>query len=178
MDIHIIVSILLDYYTDMRQWSTARCLSHKCREIVSAQTYDKSCWGKRSFIQPHVCDVCERRNSNCGMINYWSPNFSCMYHIVCCPVWQCKMSAIFSMLTYLQSNRVYMLLKPFRETLKISVPRSDGSTTQGFCKTRHLVQQNGEWCVYTYWVDEANVEWNKLVPLSHYTKDPPQILLM
>jgi len=172
----VILRILLDYYTDIRQWSTARVLSRECKQMVDTQPYNTHCWGRRSFIQPHICGICEKTSTRCTTVNYWSANFTSMLHIVCCPEWSCKMSAVHSALCHGKSNHMYTLRKPFRETRKILIPRSDGSTTQGFCKTRYLFRRNGEWCVYTYWVDDANEEWSKLVPLAHYTKDPPPIL--
>ena len=161
----------------MQQWSTARVISRECQQMVDNLSYNKHCWGRRSFIQPFLCGICEKNSTRCTMVNYWSANFKSMLHIVCCPEWPCKMSAVRSALCHGKSNHMYTLRKPFRETRKILIPRSDGSATQGFCKTRYLFQRNGEWCVYTYWAD-ANEEWHKLVPLVQYTQENPPVLLL
>ena len=50
MDIHLVVQVVIDYYRDMVQWSTARCLNQECKRIVDAHEHDNGCWGRRTLF--------------------------------------------------------------------------------------------------------------------------------
>ena len=174
MDLYLVVRILVDYNRDIFQWSSARCLNRDCKHIVDTTKYDNDCWGRRSFIQPHFCEVCECQSQTCGMLNYWSADFTSMLHITFCQDWQCKISAIRSMLSHCKSNGLYRLRAPFQLPSNVIIPRSDGSQTIGYCKTFYLFWRD-KWLVYTYWTDVGQV-YSKLVPLTHYTQTAPKLI--
>lgn len=173
MDIHLVVQVVIDYYRDMVQWSTARCLNQECKRIVNAQKHDNDCWGRRTFIRPHFCEVCGQ-TSDCGMLNYWSSDFTSIMHITHCQDWPCKMSAIRSMLAHCKADNLYRLRTPFRPTSTVNIPRSDGSETVGCCNPFYLLWRR-RWMVYTHWND-GQQEYVKLVPLTQYTQEAPKLV--
>lgn len=174
MDLHVVTRILLHYYRNVQQWSLARCLNSQCKHIVDHLKYDADCWGRRTFIRPHFCEICECSSETCGSINYRAADFVSVFHITHCQDWQCKISAIRSMLNHCKTNNLYPLREPFQESEDIIIPRSDGSETLGRCNPYYLCWRD-KWLVYTYWNDE-NEYYTKLVPLSHYTQTSPKFI--
>lgn len=174
MDIHLVVRLLLDYHRDIFQWSSARCLNKQCKHIVDTKKYDNGCWGRRSFIRPYFCEVCECQSQTCGMLNYWSADFISMLHITFCQDWQCKISAIRSMLSHCKTNNLYRLRAPFQPRSDVLIPRSDGSQTIGKCNTKYLFWRD-KWLVYTHWTDGGE-DYSKLVPLTYYTQAAPKLI--
>lgn len=175
MDIHIVIHILLDYFHDMPQWSIARLLNRATKYIVDTIPIDNTFWGRRSFIMCFVCNICNKHMNTCSMLNYMSMDNTCMFHITHCPTWQCKMTAIHSMLAHCASYHIYMLSKPFQDTNDVIVPRSDGSHTPGKCHNNRLYLFDNKLCVFTFWRNRG-YEYTKLVPLEHYTDNTPHIM--
>ena len=174
MEIHIIMSILLDYYTTVKQWSVTRCLNRRFKLLIDTKKYDISCWGRRTFISMVSCDICERRFSTVCAINYLSGDFTSMLHITHCSHWFCKISAIQSMIEHCKQNNIYRLKKPFQNSINVDIPRSNGSVSKGFCNTEYIIKRD-KWFVYTYWNDETE-QYTKLIPLDHYTSNTPKLL--
>ena len=174
MEIHIILSILLDYCTSIKQWSTARCLNRISKEIVDSKKYDTTCWGRRTFISTVECEICRHKFPTVGAINYFSGDFISMLHITHCSHWFCKISAIRSMLEHCKQNNICRLREPFQNSNNVDIPRSNGSVSKGFCNTEYLIKRD-KCLVYTYWNDES-YQYTKLIPLTHYTSNEPKLL--
>jgi hypothetical protein len=174
MDTHLIVNIVLKYYDELNQWTTARCLNNTYKKIVDEQKYDKTHCGRKSFIQPYFCCICETTTKDCDMLNYWTADFNNILHITHCLKWHCRISAIHSMLNHLKLSGLYMLRKPFQSSKTIIIPRSDGSETKGECK-RYCLFKRDEWLVYTYWT-QNNEGYIKLIPLTRYTQETPKLI--
>ena len=169
MEVHVIVSILLDYYCTIQNWSKSRCLNKHIKHIIDTKKYDKEAFGRRTFIKITQCSICEKnaQEQELDMLNY--NQFEKVCHIVHCRHWHCRMSAVYSMLGHCASINMYILRQPFQKSNSVGIPRTDGSITQGKCVNNAVVKRNDEYYVYTYWYDEKGDNYTKLIPLKHYT---------
>tara|TARA_B110000285_G_scaffold41369_1_gene45482 strand:+ start:128 stop:670 length:543 start_codon:yes stop_codon:yes gene_type:complete len=175
MDDHVVMNILLNYYPKMENWSTTRLLNKSFKKLVDEQKYDNGIWGRRSFIQSNLCEICDKQKSNIKMLIYPSDDIANKRIITHCTNWFCKISAIRSMISHCKINDIYLLIKPFQPKKKIIIPRSDGSETDGFCKKNCLFKKNDQWFVYVTWYSETD-KYTKLVPLSYYTDNSPKLI--
>jgi len=175
MEIHIIISILLDYHGTIKEWSVGRCLNKNVKHIIDSKKYNKEAFGKRTFIQTNQCSICNKNAQppEFDMLNY--KHFEMAYHIVHCRHWQCRMSAVYSMIGHYASRNMYILRQPFQKSNKVNIPRTDGSETRGKCINNTVLKINNKYYIYTYWHDENGEHYNKLVPFKYYTAAPIRV---
>jgi len=176
MDIHIAVSIQLDYLGTLPAWSTVRLLSREARDIVATKPYELDLAGAQSFIATHTCMVCDRHveNPRWFTYKYLPPPRQC--YIVSCHHYHCQVSSIYSMVADLASMNVHVLKRPFQPSNNIVVPRSDGSETPAQCVTSALLCIRGAYHVMTYWGDLEGYRYDKNVPWSHYRDHAPELV--
>ena len=175
MDNHVILNILLNYYTDMENWYNTRLLNKSFKKLVDEQKYKKNIYGRRTFIMPNFCEICEKIKSNVKMQIYRSDNIAQKRIITHCPNWFCNISSLYSMINHYKVENIYLLREPFQPKKKIIIPRSDGSETIGICKKNCLLKKDDKWFIFTSWYDEMET-YTKVIPLSHYTNDFPKII--
>ena len=148
----------------------------KISGIWSLPDYDKECIGRATYILVNgYCEVCGRTTSNFSILNYWSPSFGSVLHLPHCNTWQCKLSAVFSMVQYYRQHRMYKLIRPFQDSQEVLIPRSNGSQTHGLAQTEYVFKRNGQWFVYAYWFVNSDLFY-KIVPLDTYSNKTPRVL--
>jgi len=177
MELHIIVAILLDYNSTIKDWSKSRCLNKEIKNIIDTKKYDKEAFGRHAFIQTNQCSICEKlaQPEDFDWLNYHQFDRTRIYHIVHCRHWHCHVSAVYSMLGHCASINMYILRQPFQNHKEVSIPRSDGSITHGKCVNTAVVKRDGKNYVYTYWYDDNGNHFTKLIPLKHYTDVPVEV---
>lgn len=178
MEPHIVVTILLDYNNStIKDWTTGRCLNKQIKDIIDTKQYEKEAYGRRTFLKINQCSICEKmaRAEDFEMLNYNQFDRLHTYHIVHCRHWRCHVSAVYSMLDHCASINMYILRQPFQNHKEVSIPRSDGSITQGECVNTAVIKRNGKNYVYTYWYDDNGDHFTKLIPLKHYTDVPVEV---
>lgn len=174
MDIHVVVSIFLDYLGTLPAWGTARLLSHEAHDIVATKPYELDLSGARSFIATHTCMVCGRYVENARWFTYKYIPPDRKRYIVSCRHYHCQVSSIYSMFADLASMHVHVLKRPFQPSNNIVVPRSDGSETPAQCVTRALLCIGGVYHVMTFWGSVGGHHYDKNVPWSHYCDHAPE----
>lgn len=180
MDVHLYLSILLNYYSDFDRWSTARLLCKESKAKVDGMQMTNDTVGARIMIATNVCMVCDKRTSDPSWIGYPcdEPFVSGKNRrfIVCCKTWQCRVSAVCSLLSDCENDNIFLLKSPLSFGEKITVPRSDGSVTEGASYNSHsVVKKDGRWFVFVFWFQDDG-PYYKVVPLSHYTSDEPSVM--
>ena len=177
MDPHVVIRICLRYDSTIGAWSRTRVLNRNFRHLVDTlPDYDKECIGRATYIPINgYCEVCGRTTSNFSILNYWSPSFGSVLHLPHCNTWQCKLSAIFSMVQYYRQHRMYKLIRPFQDSQEVLIPRSNGSQTHGLAQTEYVFKRNGQWFVYAYWFVNSDLFY-KIVPLDTYSNKTPRVL--
>jgi len=175
MEIHIIVSILLDYGSQLENWTSTRLLCTQAKEIVSKKKYDDGCFGARSMIRTQWCMICQKTSPEAAWLTYSLDNLTDRRYITHCPTWQCRISALRSMIADYKCNDNVLLRKPWRKETQCEIPRSRGGLSHGKCKLDGLWFKNGQYYVLTKW-DENNETFVKSIPLTYYTNDTPKII--
>ena len=171
---HLIVNIILAY-TELEQWKTARTLNSTSKEIVSNQKYDDGCWGRRTMIIQNRCHICEKKNENLKWLRYPVDDVIRQRWIGHCNTWHCTISAIKSMLSDYATDNIVILRTPWLPSNKVTIPRSDGSTSSGTAKTNCVRHMNQNTYVHVDWI-QNDERFSKLVPLEHYTDAQPKYL--
>ena len=179
MDVNIYLSIVLDYYHDFDRWTSARLLCKESKALVDNLRVESSCNGARTMIRVNLCMSCNRI-SDVTWIGYPcdNPRINGVVrrHIVCCKRWHCRVSALCSLLHDCEHNDIFLLRRPLMLGERISIPRSDGSKTEGGEYNPHyVVKKDDSWFVSVFWFLNGDV-FHKIVPLMYYTQTKPAIL--
>lgn len=179
MDVHIYVAIVLNYYCDFDRWTSARLLCKESKALVDnlETIYDHG--GARTMIRVDMCMCCNRISDV-----EWIP-FPCdnprisgtnRRYIVCCKRWQCRVSALCSMLSDCEQNNIFLLRRPLMFGENINIPRSDGSVTEGGeYNPNYVVKRDGKCFLNVFWLMDDDV-YHKIVPLSYYSQMKPPII--
>ena len=175
MEIHIVISILLDYHQDFWRWIVARTLSKKSREIAERRTYDKGVFGQRTWLQQNHCMVCERANPAVNWLHYCSDTPASQRWISHCRKWPCRASALYSMVADYRQDQVYVLREPLGIDSEINIPRSNGTVSKGMFRQGCVIKKHGKWYVSAEWTKGGD-SYTKLVPLIYYTQDDPKLM--
>lgn len=176
MESHLIVDILLKYLGSLRHWCTARVLCRHTHDIVEQMHYDYDLGGSRSMIDTHRCMNCSKYIENPRWIIYKTLPPAYRLYTVVCHHYYCQVSALFSMLKYMQSMNIAVLSTPFQETQDIDIPRSNGNITRGIANIYGLVYINGTPYIMTRWMDGLRCDFSKNIPWSHYFEHSPNII--
>jgi len=176
MDVHVILRILMDYCEDFQQWKSSRILNTTFKRLVDTKDYDRGCFGKGTFICTEWCNVCQKGSCDVQWLRYQAGTIGEHRWISHCRTWFCRMSALYSMIEDCKVNGIFLLRRPWQTTKDIVVPRSSGERTAGHCNP-HFVVGNAErhYFVHAEW-KQNNQLFYKLVPLSYYTNEHPQII--
>ena len=178
MEPHLIINILLNYNEcTIKDWATGRCLNKQIKNIIDTKNYEKEIYGVRTFLKLNECAICHKtaHKDNFNSLIYNQFDRANNYIIIHCPHWHCHVSAIYSMLSHCASINMYILRQPFQNHKEVSIPRSDGSITNGNCVNTAVIKRGNEYYVYTYWYDENHDRYTKLIPLKHYTDVPVKV---
>ena len=175
MEIHIVVSILLDYHQDFWRWISARTLSKLSKEIVDRRPYDKECYGRRTFLKQTHCMICERANPAVKWLHYCSDTPASQRWISHCRSWPCHASALYSMVADYKADHVYVLREPLGIDSEINIPRSNGTVSKGMFRQGCVIKKHGKWYVSAEWTKGGD-SYTKLVPLIYYTQDDPKLM--
>ena len=175
MELHIVISILLDYQQDFWRWIVARTLSKKSKEIVERRTYDKGVFGRRTLLRQNYCMVCEHTNPEVNWLHYCSDTPASQRWISHCQKWPCRASALYSMVSDYRQDQIYVLREPLPFDSDINIPRSDGSVSKGVVHPGCVIKKKEKWYVSVEWTKDTDT-YKKLVPLIYYTKTEPKIM--
>lgn len=177
MDNHIIIKILLEYHQMFCQWKTARILNKSFKTIVDNLKYDKECVGRQSLFYINLCSICEKKYHDINWLHYPAEKNGRHRMITHCHRWRCRLSVLYSMIEDYKSDNIYLLRDPWTDIEECKIPRSNGSITLGKCKTNYVVwiEKRQAYYVYTWWVEDSE-DYEKLVPLKHFTPDSPKII--
>jgi|TARA_B110000967_G_scaffold182807_1_gene201018 hypothetical protein len=176
MEIHIVVSILLDYHQDFEHWISARTVCRTCKKIVDKRSYNNGTFGRRTFLKQNECMVCERTNPDVKWLHYCSDTPASQRWISHCRSWPCRASALYSMVSDYKQDNVHVLRKALGIASDLNIPRSDGSVSKGFFRQGCVIKQDDKWYVSTEWTTKGSDHYTKLVPLSYYTQDEPKLM--
>jgi len=174
MEPHIVVNVLLDYLGHFVDWKNARTLCRQTRDIVKKKlpTFIS---GARTFIKQNQCMGCWRTIENARWITYKSLPLAMTRYSVVCNHWKCTVGGIMGMIEDVGRQNIRVLKTPFQESSNISIPRSDGSTTEAMCVQHGLINIRGQYCIMTHWSDNFD-RCSKNVPWSHYFDFPPEFI--
>tara|TARA_B110001450_G_scaffold243215_1_gene254285 strand:+ start:1133 stop:1675 length:543 start_codon:yes stop_codon:yes gene_type:complete len=175
MDIHIVISILLDYHQEFERWISARTLNRKCKQIVDKRPYDKGSFGQRTWLMQNLCMICERKNENVKWVHYCSDTPDSQRWIAHCRSWPCRASALYSMVEDYRQDNVHVLRTPLGISSEINIPRSDGSVSKGLFRQGCVIKRNDKWYVSAEWTKDCD-NYTKLAPLTYYTLEPPKLM--
>ena len=174
MEIHVAISILLDYSNEFAQWKIARLLNRTAKCIVDTKKYEKECYGRSTFLRTEWCSICEKTNPKVMWLRY--DELGRTSYITHCPTWFCSVSAVHSMIAHCRDNERVLLRVPWQKSIRVVIPRSDGSESHGHCKINHLVIRPTGYYVETEWQEENGKMCAKLVPLTYYSAFKPKIM--
>ncbi len=177
IDINLIIDIILNYDTELRQWSVARLLNTSAKYIVDSKPYNKQCYGRSTFIRTEWCCICEKSNPHATWLR--CDEIGRPSYILHCQTWFCRVSAIHSMISQCQDTGRVLLRVPWKKEKSILIPRSDGSESRGYCKINSLVVKNKEYYVETEWSGLNGEAFTKLIKLSYYSNsENPKTMLL
>ena len=151
MDLHIVVSIILDYHQDFCQWTSARTLNKKSKEIVDRRPYDKECVGQRMWLKQEECMICQRANPRVKWLQYCSDTPASQRWISHCRKWSCYASALYSMVVDYKADGVYVLRQPLGIESEINIPRSNGTVSRGWFRHGCIIKRCEHWYVSAEW---------------------------
>lgn len=175
VDIHVVVAIVLYYHKEVSQWSCCRALCTKTKDIVDNWSYDRTCFGRSSFFRQNFCMICQRQCLDCYWLPYIADNIPPRM-ITHCRSWQCRISALLSMIEDYRSKGVYLLRSPLNIPAgPIDIPRTSGHITIGYYHKTAVVKRHKVLYVSAFWRDD-DMEYTKLVPLTQYTVETPKIM--
>ena len=174
MDLHVVLNTVLNYDHNPAQWAKARLLSRRAKTLVDGKAYDKGCLGRSSFFKEEWCSICQKTCIGCVLLRYIADEHPCRF-ITHCPTWQCRMSALYSMIEDYKSCGVFLLRVPWQTSNKVKIPRSSGSITDGYCQKNCIYLRNGQYYVHTKWEMDGE-SFVKLVPLTQYTEEKPKFI--
>lgn len=180
MNEDLIIKIMLEFCYDqtIKTWSKTRLLSKEFKKMIDNQKYNKDSWGRRTFISTNTCNICDKKSDpkNYNMLMYVADDINYGRRIIThCKHWLCHLSAIYSMINHYENDNIF-LIKNFQKNNNIIIPRSDGTETNGFCKTNFVVKKENKYYISTYWYDNNNLKFEKLVPFEYYSKKHPEII--
>ena len=175
MDLHIVVSIILDYHQDFCQWTSARTLNKKSKEIVDRRPYDKECVGQRMWLKQEECMICQRANPRVKWLQYCSDTPASQRWISHCRKWSCYASALYSMVVDYKADGVYILRQPLGIASEINIPRSNGTVSRGWFRHGCIIKRCEHWYVSAEWT-KGDSQYQKLVPLTYFTKEKPKLM--
>lgn len=164
MDVHLLFKVLLEYGGELEDWCTFRTLCRETRDYTKRLHYSTDLYGRKNFIQLYVCQNCGKHTIHTYMLRYKQcPSDIVVRVIVHCGFWKCHASAIMSMIENRARCGVCSLKTEL--PLRVSVPRSDGTVTEGEC-TSDIVRKEGDtYYMYTYW-NTQGIEFSKWLPVS------------
>ena len=143
MDIYIILDIVLKYHCEILQWSTARVLNKKMRQLVDSLAYDRDVSTVGTFMRVKWC-VCCKKHCDTQFALYYPPDHRAHGRIITyCSHWFCKISAICTMLEELNKESIHVMRKPFLLDSRIDITRSNGEKTKATVEQTWVVEKEG-----------------------------------
>ena len=165
MDVHLLFKVLLEYGGELEDWCTFRALCTETRDYTKRLHYSTDLYGRKNFIQLYVCQNCGKHTIHTHMLRYklCPSDIVVLRVIVHCGFWKCHVSAIMSMIANRARNGVCSLKTEL--PLLVSVPRSDGTVTDGKCTPEIVRKDVDTYYMYTFWNKEG-LDYSKWLPVS------------